>query len=484
MSTSRYIPHSNKPPSDLGVVQEDIQDALASHVRRVHRHTAARNGVYIGSAGVYVMDKSVAGFIPSDLPTSSITLLMSKQLSIPPSGSRASFLETSVGPATLILKERIWVGSDARSASVSKSDLQKLEEFWQPCAQLLESAIQVSVSEEIDDDGCEVLYGRAGLLYALLLLRTALASLRDGGMSISQTEDPAVRAVTSLCSDANVQALVDDIMKRGKIGAREYQEELASLRDERDKVPPLMWRWHVSRYLGGAHGVVGILHMLVMAPSNITTTYWPDIVGMVEWLLAIQEPLGNWPSKAGRHLYYVAGGTATSQEAKRVSVGKDNQHELLQWCHGAPGVLILLSAFLNRTAQSSSLTITSSLRDRTIAAMQRGGELVYTHGLLRKGVGLCHGVAGSVYALLAVSDALDSRENTYWLLRAVHLAHLATEYGALERKGETRVPDEPYSLYEGIAGMCCAWAEVLVRLGVPSRGVEKRKSGMPGYDDL
>lgn len=366
MSASRYIPHSNQPPSDLGVVQEDVQDALISNVRRVQRHTAARNGVYIGSSGtcstlsmhqftrsttlslgVYVMDKSVAGFVPSDLSTSSVTLLMSKQLSVPPSGSRASFLETSVGPATLTLKERIWVGSGARSASVNKSDLQKLEEFWQPCAQLLEAAIQVSISEEIDDDGCEVLYGRAGLLYALLLLRTELASLRDGGMSISQTEDPAVRAVASLCSDANVQALVDDIMKRGRVGAREYQEELASLRDERDKVPPLMWRWHVSRYLGGAHGVgesynqirsldiyradtAGILHMLVMAPSNITTTYWPDIVGMVEWLLAIQGPLGNWPSKAGRHLYYVAGGTATSQEAKRVSVGKDDQHELLQ----------------------------------------------------------------------------------------------------------------------------------------------------------
>lgn len=140
--------------------------------------------------------------------------------------------------------------------------------------------------------------------------------------------------------------------------------------------------------------------------------------------------------------------------------------------------------FLHRTALSPSLIIAPSLRDRIIAAMQRGGELVYTHGLLRKGVGLCHGVAGSVYALLAVADALDSETNTYWLSRAVHLAHLATEYSALERKGEMRVPDDPYGLYEGVAGMCCAWAEVLLRLGVKGCGAGKRKSGMPGYHDL
>ena len=147
-------------------------------------------------------------------------------------------------------------------------------------------------------------------------------------------------------------------------------------------------------------------------------------------------------------------------------------------------MLTFLSTFLRRTALSPALAITPSLRDRTVAAMQRGGALVYTHGLLRKGVGLCHGVAGGVYALLAVSDMLDSRADTYWLARAVHLAHLATEYSALERKGEMRVPDDPYGLYEGVAGMCCAWAEVLLRLGVKARDAGKRKSGMPGYDDL
>ena len=55
------------------------------------------------------------------------------------------------------------------------------------------------------------------------------------------------------------------------------------------------------------------------------------------------------------------------------------------------------------------------------------------------------------------------------------------------------VPDRPYSLFEGVAGMCCAWVEVLRRLdGLSSPsvvgGVEmigrSVGSGMPAYDDF
>jgi hypothetical protein len=35
-----------------------------------------------------------------------------------------------------------------------------------------------------------------------------------------------------------------------------------------------------------------------------------------------------------------------------------------------------------------------------LAAALRAGELVWTHGLLKKGPGLCHGVSGNAYALL------------------------------------------------------------------------------------
>ena len=96
-------------------------------------------------------------------------------------------------------------------------------------------------------------------------------------------------------------------------------------------------------------------------------------------------------------------------------------------------------------------------------------------------------MAGSVYALLAVSEVLDAvPSNTSdpsaqadYLSRAIHLAHLATKYESLTAGGEMSTPDHPWSLYEGVAGMCCAWIMVLRKLGGDYTG-----GGMPGYADI
>jgi len=56
---------------------------------------------------------------------------------------------------------------------------------------------------------------------------------------------------------------------------------------------------------------------------------------------------------------------------------------------------------------------------------------------------------------------------------------LATTYPSLTNNGEMRVPDHPWSLYEGVAGMCCVWGAVLRKLAAKDGG-----SGMPGYTDI
>jgi hypothetical protein len=120
-------------------------------------------------------------------------------------------------------------------------------------------------------------------------------------------------------------------------------------------------------------------------------------------------------------------------------------------------------------------------------ALGRAANLVYSRGFLRKGVGLCHGVSGSVFALLAAAKAFSadstssesaSEDVTICIRRATHLAVLALDWRRLTEDGEMRQPDRPCSLYEGLAGMCAAWAATIqVLAGTPARG-------MPGYDDL
>uniref|UniRef100_D8QM16 Squalene cyclase N-terminal domain-containing protein n=1 Tax=Schizophyllum commune (strain H4-8 / FGSC 9210) TaxID=578458 RepID=D8QM16_SCHCM len=237
-----------------------------------------------------------------------------------------------------------------------------------------------------------------------------------------------------------------------------------------------MWSWCGKRYLGGAHGVAGILHMLLQCPPHLLSPdACADVWATIAWLLRLQDKDGNWRTKA-----------------PNLDAAFD-KNELIQWCHGAPGILMLLCRSLRHPSASRYNHILPELTH----AIDKATSLIYRHGLLRKGLGACHGVAGSVFALLTCAR-LYLHPPPAWtkgktpayashtrakgrkaLYRAVHLAHLVL---SPEVFAKMFVPDRPHSLYEGLAGMCCAWAAVLAAL----RGCGAKEGcwGMPGYDDL
>ncbi|KAF8815966.1 hypothetical protein BYT27DRAFT_7078383 [Phlegmacium glaucopus] len=363
---------------------------------------------------------------------------------------RLSFIETQLGIATLVLAR-----NPATSEQVIIDDFQAAKDY-------LDYAIKVAVSpagnEDIQnqDDGCEILYGRAGLLYALLYLRKALR----GDAHSAFVQGP----LEKITSDTNLSCLIESIISRGKHGSQMLSADLKS-RDTRS-VPPLMWRWHGKRYLGGAHGVAGILQIILNCPFPLYQTHIQDIIHTILWLVDCQDESGNWPTKCATN---------------RVQSGGSSGSHLVQWCHGAPGIIILLATVLrifkeNRESIPMNDAVTAKIR----TAIRCGAALIYKCGLLRKGVGLCHGTAGSVYALLSASAVLDTPEssNRPIFIQAVHLAHLATFHRKMTVSKQMSLPDHPWSLYEGLAGMCCAWAEILHRMD------SKGPHGMPGYDDL
>jgi len=211
----------------------------------------------------------------------------------------------------------------------------------------------------------------------------------------------------------------------------------------------------------------GILQMIVSCPLDAIAAHIPVILQTVEWLLCVQCEDGNWSSKA-------------SEEPPA------EKQELLQWCHGAPGLVILFSTVLKR---ASEFSISPGLRSRLKSATERASDLMYREGFLRKGVGLCHGVSGSVFALLAASDVLDGGDKDLLperFYQAVHLCILGSHWHGMTRKGELRRPDAPYSLYEGLAGLCSAFAAILERIGPDGGwgGLGSVFRGMPGYDDV
>jgi hypothetical protein len=152
------------------------------------------------------------------------------------------------------------------------------------------------------------------------------------------------------------------------------------------------------KFLGAAHGVAGNAHALLRAAPMQSRDHQRELLDRtVETLrrTALEERgAANWPAR-----------TDAPDPRPRV-----------QWCHGAPGIVIALA---NAPAHRP-----------LDALLLAAGELTWQAGPLAKGHGLCHGTAGNGYAFLKLHRR--TRE-TKWLDRARRFAmHAIAQYEARE----------------------------------------------------
>ncbi|KAI0027664.1 hypothetical protein K488DRAFT_90586 [Vararia minispora EC-137] len=470
-SRRRFIPLPSRPPSlsadSLRSLHHQLSSFLDQTLSDVNQHASEypRATVYTGLAGprISLLNHSLAPFFPhltsrQTAYTQLVLALKSDQLRTPSRGSKAGFLDTSVGPATLVLYYQLMHYVPA-SASVPPPFSQK-ECHW--CARLLHDAISCATRDEDGEPpeyGCELLYGRAGLLYALLLLRQAMPTAALSSPNNVDGIEALLDLVRPLTRTATLKVLVDDIVRRGRIGAVRFNTE-SRLTDG----PSLMWTWHSKRYLGAAHGV-GILYVILHAPESLVIQHADVIAQTITHILFLQDPAGNWPSAASVHL------------------GGPKSNDLVQWCHGATGMIPLLAAALSR---SQILKLTPDMRSAISSSLERAAALVHGHGLLRKGPGLCHGAAGSAAALFLLADckALPQEARQRYLWHGLHLAICMAE---LAPRRAFMTADRPWSLFEGAAGTCAAVACVVGRLDAllgTSRAGEGLRGGLLGCADL
>ena len=262
--------------------------------------------------------------------------------------------------------------------------------------------------ECLDEKECEILYGRAGYLTAILFARKHLKDAAFGRAVVVNT--------------------VRTIIENGVATARKYQTNL-----------PLLWEWHGSLYLGAAHGVVGILCTLV---------------NFVDELSLVDEQIGGGIKSMDliRQTIDVLDNDQTFPSGNlRSSIGREKD-KLVHWCHGAPGYVLLLVKAHALFSEKSYLRRAEMICN----------NVIYPRGLLRKGVGLCHGISGNAYSFLAVyrgrlleQDGDGSvgqtslAENERFLQMARNFASFAIDnFDAL-----APIPDRPYSLFEGMAGL-------------------------------
>jgi DUF1680 family protein len=113
---------------------------------------------------------------------------------------------------------------------------------------------------------------------------------------------------------------------------------------------------------------------------------------------------------------------------------------LMQWCHGAPGIVTAFAAFPPQRSPAV---------DAMLAA---AGHAVWHAGPLAKGHGLCHGTAGNGYAFLTLYRRTG---DPLWLHRARAFAMhaIAQRERMCARHGRGR-----YTLWTGDPGLAVfAW---------------------------
>ncbi|KAL3440533.1 hypothetical protein BJX65DRAFT_290339 [Aspergillus insuetus] len=322
----------------------------------------------------------------------------------------------------------------------------------------------------------EVLFGRAGLLWTLLNIRRWEVE----GEGVFDKRQKGL--LDGVLADETVRKLVEAIVRAGEEGGAECQRILArkgeSLVGDGDgDIIPLMWVWMKGHYgLGWAHGLTGILSILLSAPSEFLTPHLPSIAATIKVLCntCLAED-GHLPT---------------------CIPPRSSPPHLVQICHGAPAFLSMMACAL----RNREFFFAHGTPEWT-KAIFRAVHRVWEEGLLTKGGGLCHGIAGNAWPFLMLYNALDEDPDVLrdaWMLydelelpvdpkgdpeddyfyhqladdllsRGLAMLRHARETQPYNQTPESasnqyRMPDHPYSLFEGLAGTVCAWSEGCVAI--------------------
>jgi hypothetical protein len=177
----------------------------------------------------------------------------------------------------------------------------------------------------------------------------------------------------------------------------------------------------VVQYLGAGHGFAGNVFPLLKGASLLDADRREELYDRcVATLRATKkvEDVGaiNWPP-----------GTYEPRPGGPIM--------LMQWCHGAPGVVTALADFPpQRSSEMEAMLIGA-------------GDAIWKAGPLTKGYGLCHGTAGNGYAFLKLYQRTS---DPLWLQRARSFAMHSIEQRDRMRQQYGR---GRYTLWTGDAGL-------------------------------
>ena len=195
----------------------------------------------------------------------------------------------------------------------------------------------------------------------------------------------------------------------------------------------------IVQLIGAGHGFAGNAYALLRGAHLLSEerreTLYDRCVQTLRATQVVEGDTANWPQSVG---------------APRPG----RTHQLVQWCHGSPGMVTGLADFpAGRSAEMDRMLV-------------QAGNLVWQAGPIAKGPGICHGTAGNGYAFLKLYRRTG---DTAWLDRARAFAMHAIDQSerAKEKYGRRR-----YSLWTGDPGLAVyLWHCMSGKGGMPALDV-------------
>lgn len=289
-----------------------------------------------------------------------------------------------------------------------------------------------------------IMNGTSGWLHALLLMRSSVVS----GKRLVPIE--MIERVSLYLVDQGqnyTQSMIQASENKSDGGAVESLVRM-----------PLQFKWEDKMHLGAAHGLCGIVVVILDAMDAMrhvgasifeSTLKHLDVTVRltVSYILELRLPSGNLRKCPNR-----------------------DTDKLVQWCHGAVGMGIMLV----RCAETLGGSFRPLSRDCD-RFLDRSGFLIEADRaaslLLKtkswKGPGLCHGASGAAYLFLLLYNLTGRQEYLNETRGIVDMIMSWDEGDLLQRN------DRPYSLFEGISGAICLVSDL--------KAVESRKGFFPGF---
>lgn len=192
------------------------------------------------------------------------------------------------------------------------------------------------------------------------------------------------------------------------------------------------WLWEsqvfgsARNYYGACHGLVGNANILLqgidLLPEGTAEIIMERTISTLNVSVKQEVGLPNTPNLV----------------AWPICNDPKNKKMLVQWCHGAAGII---------TAMARTPRVDTPSSKRLDQLLEDAGELVWQAGPLLKGSNICHGTAGNGYAFLYLYQRWG---DSVWLDRARKFAMHAVEQC---RNDRIRYGQGRFTLWTGDAGL-------------------------------